>query len=93
MLEAPAATRRPRAISRGGAGDIAYLRLVGARIQALRKQVRMSRLKLAEASGVSVCYLKDLEDGKGNASLLLLRDVARALGAQVETLTSEADHG
>jgi XRE family transcriptional regulator, aerobic/anaerobic benzoate catabolism transcriptional regulator len=53
----------------------------------------MTRKILARDSGVSERYLAQLESGQGNASLLVLRQVARALDVPLETLvtaTSEA---
>jgi XRE family transcriptional regulator, aerobic/anaerobic benzoate catabolism transcriptional regulator len=44
---------------------------------------------LAETSGVSERYLAELERGAGNASLLLLRQIAQALNVRVEDLASE----
>jgi len=49
----------------------------------------MSRKALSKASGVSERYLADLERGVGNPSLLVLRQIADALGAEVAQLVSD----
>jgi XRE family transcriptional regulator, aerobic/anaerobic benzoate catabolism transcriptional regulator len=72
----------------GPAGE-AYLRSVGQRVRVERGRLGLSRRALAEASGVSERYLAELERGAGNASLLVLRQVARALRLRVEDLASE----
>jgi XRE family aerobic/anaerobic benzoate catabolism transcriptional regulator len=49
----------------------------------------MTRRLLAESSGVSERYLAQLEAGRGNISVLLLRRVARAMRVPVEELVRE----
>lgn len=71
--------------------DEAYLRLVGERVRLMRLQMGMSRKALSHASGVSERYLAELERGSGNASLLVLRSIADALGTRVHDLTIEDD--
>ncbi|MEQ8823917.1 MAG: shikimate kinase [Filomicrobium sp.] len=71
--------------------DEAYLRLVGERVRLMRLQMGMSRKALSQASGVSERYLAELERGSGNASLLVLRSIADALGTRVHDLTIEED--
>src|SRR3954465_4164138 len=60
------------------AHDEFYLGRLGERVRAWRNAQRMTRKQLAEASGVSERYLAQLEAGRGNISVLLLRRVARA---------------
>ncbi len=72
-------------------GEEAYLRLVGERVRHHRVERGMSRKALSQGSGVSERYLAELERGTGNASLLVLRSIAAALGLQVEDLISEQD--
>ncbi len=72
-------------------GDEAYLRLVGERVRLMRLQMGMSRKALSQTSGVSERYLAELERGSGNASLLVLRSIADALGTRVHDLTIEED--
>jgi XRE family aerobic/anaerobic benzoate catabolism transcriptional regulator len=68
----------------------AYLDRVGQRVRGLRAQRGMTRKMLAKDSGVSERYLAQLESGNGNVSILLLRQIAQAIGIGVETLVAEA---
>jgi XRE family aerobic/anaerobic benzoate catabolism transcriptional regulator len=75
---------------RGGQpADEAYLRGVGERVRRLRAGRGMTRKMLARASGVSERYLADLEQGSGNASLLVLKQIADAMAVSVAALVSE----
>jgi XRE family transcriptional regulator, aerobic/anaerobic benzoate catabolism transcriptional regulator len=67
----------------------AYLRDVGERVRIGRARRGMSRKSLSKASGVSERYLAELERGAGNASLLLLRQIADALGLEMANLVGE----
>jgi XRE family transcriptional regulator, aerobic/anaerobic benzoate catabolism transcriptional regulator len=67
----------------------AYLARLGERVRAWRTEHGMSRKALALASGVSERYLAQLEAGRGNISVLLLRKLARAMGVAVERLVRE----
>jgi len=67
----------------------AYLKHVGERVRIGRARRGMSRRSLAKASGVSERYLAELERGAGNASLLVLRQIAEALGLETAALVSE----
>ena len=57
-----------------------YLRQLGERIRALRARRGMTRKQLSHESSVSERYLAQLEAGKGNMSIGLLRQVAMAMG-------------
>jgi XRE family aerobic/anaerobic benzoate catabolism transcriptional regulator len=46
----------------------------------------MSRKVLAKVSGISERYIAQLESGKGNVSIVLLRRVSNAMGAHLEDL-------
>ncbi len=70
------------------AGDAGYLQRVGDRVRAARDRLGKTRKNLSEASGVSERYLADLEAGAGNASLLVLRRIAAALGLEMDFLLS-----
>ncbi|MEM7195294.1 MAG: helix-turn-helix transcriptional regulator [Pseudomonadota bacterium] len=74
-----------------GLSDNRYLERVGIRIRRLRKKQGLSRRRLAGLSGVSERYLAQIETGTGNISILLLRQIARALNVVVEELSSEKD--
>jgi XRE family aerobic/anaerobic benzoate catabolism transcriptional regulator len=69
--------------------ESAFLAIVGARVRELRARRGMTRKILAGDSGVSERYLAQLESGHGNASLTILRRVARALGVPLETLVND----
>ncbi len=73
------------------ADDDRFLRTLGERVRELRARRGMTRRILAKDSGVSERYLAQLETGQGNASVLLVRAVARALGVSIETLVAESD--
>ena len=67
-----------------------YLRRLGDRIREARARRGMTRKILAQHSGVSERYLAQLETGQGNMSIVLLRQVARAMGVPLEELVREA---
>lgn len=66
-----------------------YLRVLGERIRVLRARHGMTRKLLARDSGVSERYLAQLETGHGNISIILLRQIAQALGNPLPDLVSE----
>jgi XRE family aerobic/anaerobic benzoate catabolism transcriptional regulator len=74
---------------RRGDAPTAYLKRVGERVRLGRARRGMSRKALSKASGVSERYLADLERGVGNPSLLVLRQIADALGAEIAQLVSD----
>jgi XRE family aerobic/anaerobic benzoate catabolism transcriptional regulator len=63
-----------------------YLKSLGDRVREARARRGMTRKILARDSGVSERYLAQLERGQGNISILLLRDIARALDIPLELL-------
>ena len=67
----------------------AYLHRLGERVRTLRNRRGMSRKALAGHARVSERYLAQLEVGKGNISIVLLRRIARALGLPVTQLVQE----
>src|SRR5712691_8535385 len=69
----------------------AYLSRLGERVRAWRTEHGMTRKALSLACGVSERYLAQLESGRGNISVLLLRKVARAMGVTVEHLVREEE--
>jgi XRE family aerobic/anaerobic benzoate catabolism transcriptional regulator len=64
---------------KAGPDDSAFLQVVGERVRNARARRGMSRKILAKDSGVSERYLAQLEGGAGNISILLLRQIARAM--------------
>lgn len=69
--------------------DSAFLSLLGDRIRATRTRRGMTRRILARDSGVSERYLAQLESGDGNISIVLLRQVSRAMGVSLADLVAE----
>ncbi|MDE2228141.1 MAG: helix-turn-helix transcriptional regulator [Alphaproteobacteria bacterium] len=70
-------------------GEGEYLRTLGERIRAARARRGMTRKILARDSGVSERYLAQLESGLGNISIVLLRQIARAMGLPVSDLVRD----
>jgi XRE family aerobic/anaerobic benzoate catabolism transcriptional regulator len=68
------------------AASAAYLKALGDRVRRIRAQRGMTRRLLARDSGVSERYLAQLESGRGNDSILLLRQIARAMDVPVADL-------
>ena len=74
-------------------GDAQYLRRVGERVREARARRGMTRKLLARDSAVSERYIARLETGQGNISILLLRQIARAMNLSAEELVRDApDH-
>jgi XRE family aerobic/anaerobic benzoate catabolism transcriptional regulator len=69
--------------------DSRFLKLLGERVREIRASRGMTRKILARDSGVSERYLAQLEGGQGNVSILLLRDIAKALSVRPEGLLAE----
>jgi len=66
--------------------DQEFLAGVGERVREAREQRGMARKVLSRAANVSERYLAQLEAGEGNASIVLLRRVAVALGTRLTDL-------
>lgn len=71
------------------AQDAMLLRTLAERVRGARARRGMTRRRLARDSGVSERYLAQLESAQGNASVLVLNQVARALGLPVGDLLRE----
>jgi XRE family aerobic/anaerobic benzoate catabolism transcriptional regulator len=69
----------------------AFLEQLGQRVRTMRALRGMSRKVLAKVSGISERYIAQLESGKGNVSIVLLRRVSGAMGAHLEDLIPSAD--
>ncbi|RZT42348.1 helix-turn-helix transcriptional regulator [Cupriavidus agavae] len=80
-----------RAEPRGAGERDPYLTQLGERIRSLRAARGMSRKDLARGAEVSERYLANLETGTGNASVLLLRQVAAALDVPLPVVLAEVD--
>jgi XRE family aerobic/anaerobic benzoate catabolism transcriptional regulator len=67
----------------------AFLVALGERVRSLRARKAMTRRALAAASDVSQRHLANLELGIGNASVLVLRQIAQALGCSLAELLGD----
>jgi len=66
--------------------EAGFLEALGQRVRTTRALRGMSRKVLAKVSGISERYIAQLESGKGNVSIVLLRRVSHAMGAHLEDL-------
>jgi XRE family aerobic/anaerobic benzoate catabolism transcriptional regulator len=71
--------------------ETGFLEQLGQRVRTMRALRGMSRKVLAKVSGISERYIAQLESGKGNVSIMLLRRVSSAMGAHLEDLIPTAD--
>jgi XRE family transcriptional regulator, aerobic/anaerobic benzoate catabolism transcriptional regulator len=69
-----------------------FLEQLGQRVRTMRALRGMSRKVLAKVSGISERYIAQLEAGRGNVSIVLLRRVSDAMGAHLEDLIPSGDH-
>lgn len=67
-----------------------FLESLGDRIRRLRARRGLTRKGLSAESGVSERHLANLEGGEGNASVLVLRQLARALNCSLAELLGDA---
>jgi XRE family aerobic/anaerobic benzoate catabolism transcriptional regulator len=65
------------------------LQLLGDRVKQARARRGMTRKQLARDSGVSERYLAQIEGGEGNISVLVLRQLSKALSVSVDALLFE----
>jgi len=72
-----------------GNGEAEFLRQLGERVREARARRGMTRKILARHSEVSERYLAQLESGHGNISIVLLRQVAQAMGLPLADLVRE----
>jgi XRE family transcriptional regulator, aerobic/anaerobic benzoate catabolism transcriptional regulator len=81
--------------ARGAAegGKHPFLVALGDRVRSLRARRGMTRRALAAAAGVSERHLANLEYGVGNASVLVLLQVADALRCSLAELTGDMTTG
>jgi len=71
--------------------ETGFLEQLGQRVRTMRALRGMSRKVLAKVSGISERYIAQLESGKGNVSIVLLRRVSNAMGAPLEDLIPAAE--
>jgi XRE family transcriptional regulator, aerobic/anaerobic benzoate catabolism transcriptional regulator len=98
-------TKGKRALSESGDGgspgaqvpialhesDPDFLASLGRRVREAREQRGMARKVLSRTADVSERYLAALEAGEGNASIVLLRRVAAALGVRLADLLDSSE--
>ncbi len=82
---------RPEMMSDEPDPESLFLEQLGQRVRTMRALRGMSRKVLAKVSGISERYIAQLESGKGNVSIVLLRRVSNAMGAHLEDLIPSAD--
>jgi XRE family aerobic/anaerobic benzoate catabolism transcriptional regulator len=80
-------TPRQRGIRKNSASD--PLKLLAERVRQARARRGMTRKMLARDSGVSERYLAEIETGRGNISVLVLRSLAKALNVSIDVLLAE----
>ncbi|WP_283811127.1 helix-turn-helix transcriptional regulator [Rhodopseudomonas sp. WA056] len=66
--------------------DASFLLDLGRHVRTMRGRRGMSRKVLAKVSGISERYIAQLESGKGNVSIMLLRRISEALATPLEDL-------
>ena len=71
--------------------ETSFLEQLGQRVRTMRALRGMSRKVLARVSGISERYIAQLEAGRGNVSIVLLRRVSNAMGAHLEDLIPAAE--
>jgi XRE family transcriptional regulator, aerobic/anaerobic benzoate catabolism transcriptional regulator len=81
-----AGNRRNRPVD---AAETDYRERLAVRLREARAERGMTRNALAEASGVSLRFLAQLESAAGNPSLMVMRQIAAALGMPLESLIAE----
>ena len=86
MSEIPLKQESAQLVDENALDEQGFLLRLGQRVRQIRAQRGMSRRLLAETADVSERYLAQLETGKGNVSILLLRQIAAAMGVRVDTL-------
>jgi XRE family transcriptional regulator, aerobic/anaerobic benzoate catabolism transcriptional regulator len=81
--------REPKPAQSAAVADGEFLARLGGRVRDARVRRGLTRKALARESAVSERYLAELEAGRGNISVLLLRQVAGTLGLPLAELLCE----
>jgi XRE family aerobic/anaerobic benzoate catabolism transcriptional regulator len=66
-----------------------YLVILGDRVRTLRAKRGISRKILSKSADISERYLAQLETGRGNISISLLRQIAHAMNVSIEELVHD----
>ena len=80
---------QPPMVEPDGPGRERLLRALGERVRMLRSRRGLTRKSVAASSGVSERHLANLESGTGNASFLVLHQVAVALDCPLAELLGD----
>ncbi|PWU02363.1 MAG: transcriptional regulator [Terriglobia bacterium] len=88
-LTSPRNAGQRRSSTRPKAAAVNPLQLLADRVRQARARRGMTRKQLAHDSGVSERYLAQIEAGHGNISVLVLRQLAKALNLSVDVLLLE----
>lgn len=83
------ANRARTGAAHAAAGRDPLLVAIGERVKALRTRNGMPRRALSVSAGVSERHLASLETGVGNVSVLVLKQVAAALGSPIAQLLGD----
>jgi len=75
--------------SEPASGKDPFLSSLGERVRALRARRSLTRQALARTARISERHLANLETGQGNASVMLLRQLAHALQCSIAELVGE----
>src|ERR1700735_4852227 len=86
MFPVAAPNSAPGMMTQTSDPETTFLEQLGQRVRTMRALRGMSRKVLAKVSGISERYIAQLEAGKGNVSIVLLRRVSHAMGAHLEDL-------
>lgn len=70
-----------------------WLTAMGERLRSIRARRGLSRRALAQTAGVSERHMANLEGGIGNASILVLRQIATALDCALAEITGDETTG
>lgn len=62
---------------------------IGASIQQMRKEIRLTQLELANRAGVGLRFLRELEQGKTTVRLDKVNQVLEFLGARLEIVRGQ----
>ena len=73
----------------GKAAKDPFLTVMGERVRLMRSRRGVTRKVLAREAGISERHLANLETGSGNASVLLLRQLAQALNCSMSELVGQ----
>jgi XRE family aerobic/anaerobic benzoate catabolism transcriptional regulator len=89
MSQATTGSRQPQPPEEPGEAVSNLLRMLGNRVRDARARHGMTRRMLARDSNISERYLAELESGRGNLSIVLLKRLAAAIDVPMAELIDE----